>query len=335
VLNVIRVHRGRALTVRLKTVRVLMMLSLTALAACGPGPVRVTMPGAVAVSKTQVPATVRVQVLEGTGLVVREVPLEQYVETTALSEVHPDVADEAIAERLFEVQAILARTYAVANAGRHAKDGFDLCATTHCQLYEPARLTTSRWAAAAHEAARRTSGVLLWFGDRPAHAVFHADCGGHTSDAAAVWGGAPLPYLVGAPDACPTSHSEWSFETRTSTLRTALNADQRTAVGQTLEGVEIAGRDGAGRAELITLHGSRTFVVRGEVFRDALTRAFGAKSLKSTLFSVKRVGDRFLFSGRGFGHGVGLCQAGALARIRAGASARDALLHYFPGTSLR
>jgi stage II sporulation protein D len=313
-----------------------MVVLATVLSGCAPGPVRVAMPGAVTPSvKARLPATVRVQVHEGNALVIRDVPLEQYVETTILSEVHPDVADEPIAERLFEVQAIIARTYAAANAGRHAKDGFDLCSTTHCQLYEPARLKTSRWAAYAHEAVRRTTGMLIWFGDQPAHAVFHADCGGHTSDAAAVWGGPAVPYLVGAPDDCAGDHSEWTFETSATALHAALNADARTNVGASLEAVEISGRDPAGRAELVTLRGARTFVVRGEVFRDAVGRTFGAKSLKSTLFSVKRVGERFVFSGRGFGHGVGLCQAGALTRIRTGASPKDVVLHYFPGTSVR
>ncbi len=195
------------------------------------------MPGAVAAPRTPLPATVRVQVHEGTALVVRDVPLEQYVETSILSELHPDPSDEPIAERIYEVQAILARTYVAANAGRHAKDGFDLCSTTHCQLYEPARLKTSRWAAVAHEATRRTAGVLLWYGDQPARAVFHADCGGHTSDAASVWGGAPVPYLVGVPDACATDHTAWTFETPTAALRAALDADTRTAVGPTLDRV--------------------------------------------------------------------------------------------------
>jgi stage II sporulation protein D len=318
-------------------VRVLaVLLALSALSGCAPGSVRVAMPGAVAPpAKVHLPASVRVQVREGSALVVRDVPIEQYVETTILSEVHPDVADEPIAERLFEVQAILARTYAAANAGRHAKDGFDLCSTTHCQLYEPARLKTSRWTSYAHEAARRTTGMLIWFGEQPAHAVFHADCGGHTSDAAAVWGGTAVPYLIAAPDECLSDHSEWTFEARVTALQAALNADARTNVGASLGAVEISGRDQAGRAELVTLRGTRSFVVRGEVFRDAVTHTFGAKSLKSTLFSVKRAGDRFVFSGRGFGHGVGLCQAGALTRIREGASTKDVLLHYFPGTVVR
>jgi stage II sporulation protein D len=114
-----------------------------------------------------------------------------------------------------------------------------------------------------------------------------------------------------------------------------LNADARTAVGARLDRVEIAGRDAAGRAEQIVLRGTRAFVVRGEVFRAAVTRALGVKSVRSTLFSVKKTGDRFVFSGKGFGHGVGLCQAGAMARLRAGASPEEVLRFYFPGTSLR
>lgn len=293
-----------------------------------------TLPGSVGVSKARVPGTIRVQIHEGAAVVVRDVPLEQYVEATVLSEVNLDPSDEPLAERLFEVQAIISRTYAVANAGRHGREGFDLCSTTHCQLYEPARLQTSRWAAAAHLAARRTAGDLVWFSGQAANAVFHADCGGHTSDAVAVWGGTGVPYLIAAPDICSAGHSDWALDVRATAVRDALNGDARTQVGATLDGIEVAGRDAAGRAELITLRGSRTFVIRGEVFRDAMTRALGMRSLKSTLFSVKRVGDRFVFSGRGYGHGVGLCQAGALARIRGGASAADVLHHYFPGTRI-
>lgn len=280
---------------------------------------------------------IRVQVREGSGLVVREVAFEDYVVTAALSEVHPDVADESVAERMFEVQAVIARSYAASNRGRHAKDGFDVCATTHCQLYEPARLRTSRWAAVARTAAQHTGGEVLWFADAPARAVFHADCGGHTSNAASVWGGVAPAYLSGARDEGPacSAHTDWTFETRTAALHAALNADPRTAVGARLDRIEIAGRDEAGRAEKILLRGTRTFVIRGEIFREVLTRALGVKTLRSTLFSVKKSRDVFVFSGRGFGHGVGLCQAGALARLKAGDSPEDVLEHYFPGTSLR
>lgn len=302
-------------------------------ASCAPAPVRVGVPSG---SVRTRPMMLRVQVRAGERLVVREVSLEDYVAATALSEVHPDVADTAVAERMYEVQAVIARTFAVTNRGRHAKDGFDLCSSTHCQLYEPARLTTSRWTQAAQTAAQRTAGEVLWYADAAARALYHADCGGRTSTASAVWGGPGPIYLASAKDDGPaaTAHVEWTFDTTLDGLRTALNSDPRTEVGAKLDTIEIAARDDAGRAEKIMLRGSRTFVVRGETFRDVVTRRLGAKTVKSTMFSVKKVRGGFAFIGRGFGHGVGLCQAGALARIRAGASPEDVLAHYFPGTTL-
>ena len=290
------------------------------------------MPGSIGRTDTRL---LRVQVREGTALVVRDVPLETYTAVAALSEVHPAAGDEDLAARVYAVQTVIARTYAVTNIGRHARDGFDLCPTTHCQLYEPARLASSRWAAVARAAAQRTAGEVLWFADTPARAVFHADCGGHTSNAAAVWGGVAPAYLAGRRDPVePAAHSEWTFQPATEALRAALNADLRTAIGAKLEGIEVAGRDGAGRAEQIILRGSQTFVVRGEVFRDVVTRRLGARTLRSTLFSIKKTRDGFTFSGKGFGHGVGLCQAGALARLKAGDSPEDVLAYYFPGTRL-
>jgi stage II sporulation protein D len=280
--------------------------------------------------------SVRVHVREGKGLVTRDVPLERYVVAAALSEVHPAPGDDRLAARIYEVQTVIARSYAAANRGRHAKEGFDLCSTSHCQLYEPARLTTSRWAAVARTAAERTAGELLWFADAPARVVFHADCGGHTSQASAVWGGVAPAYLAARRDDIDrAAHPEWKYDVSLDVLRTALNADVRTAVGGRLDRIDIAGRDAAGRAEQIVLRGTRTFVVRGEVFRDVVTRRLGARTLRSTLFSVTKSGDALVFSGKGFGHGVGLCQAGAIARLKGGASPKDVLSFYFPGTSLR
>jgi stage II sporulation protein D len=175
---------------------------------------------------------------------------------------------------------------------------------------------------------------VLWFAGAPARAVFHADCGGRTSSATAVWGGLAPAYLAGTPDSCPAAHVEWTFEATSASLRRALNADPRTAVGARLDRIEVAGRDAAGRAEMITLRGSRTFVVRGDVFREVVSRALGVKSIRSTLFTVKKTRDAFTFAGKGYGHGVGLCQAGALAQIRAGASVNAVLAHYFPGTTV-
>jgi stage II sporulation protein D len=282
------------------------------------------------------PATIRVGVKDGNRLTIRKVPFESYVQATALSEFAPPSGDPAVVERMFEIQAVISRTYALAHLGRHAADGFDVCATTHCQLYEASRLRTWRWAPQASEAVRQTAARVLWFDGAAASALFHADCGGQTSRADAVWVGAGRPYLVSISDDGPAggAHTVWTYvATRTAILR-ALNSDARTRVGARLDGLQVLERDRAGRAERIAVRGASQRIVRGEELREVLTAAFGARSIRSTRFDVTRRGQAFVFEGRGFGHGVGLCQAGALARIRAGQKVPAVLQTYFPGTRL-
>jgi stage II sporulation protein D len=272
----------------------------------------------------------------GPGQSIRRVPLEDYVRAASLSEFAPPSGAMTVVERMLEVQAVIARTYAVSHLSRHRKEGFDFCSTTHCQLYEPARLKSSKWAAAAREASSRTTGVVLWHGSGAARAVFHADCGGHTSAASDIWSGNAPPYLIAQRDdgLAEQAHNSWMFEANRREMQTALNADPRTRVGRQLTGIRILARDDAGRATSVGITGTRSPLVRGEELRSVLVRAFGAKSVKSTRFQVERKGDRFVFTGRGYGHGVGLCQAGALAWLEAGARPDQVLSRYYPGTRL-
>jgi stage II sporulation protein D len=298
-------------------------------AACVPG-----SPAVLPSVALRAPATIRVQVAEGGA--IRRVPLEEYVLGTILSEFSPASGDVSVVGRMLDVQAVIGRTYAVAHLGRHATDGFDVCATTHCQLFEPSRMQTSRWAPAAAEAVRRTVSTVLWYGTDPASALFHADCGGRTSGAETVWGGRALPYLAGVTDEGPASpvHTAWRYEATREQVRLALNATATTRVGDRLDRIDIRERDAAGRITRIALEGRTGRTVRGEEFRAALTRVFGARTIRSTRFDIRRNGASFVFDGRGFGHGVGLCQAGALARIRAGDAMKSVLGHYYPGTKL-
>jgi stage II sporulation protein D len=285
-----------------------------------------------------VPRVVRVQFVEGGKTIVRDVPIEEYVQATALSEVAPPAGDVAEVEQMLEVQAIISRTYAISHVGRHARDGYDVCSTTHCQLFEPRRLQTSRWAAAASEAIAETAGAIVAFERRPAQALYHADCGGYTSTPSAVWGGVDWPYLLARPDRGVSSeaHVEWRYDVPLARLGVALN------LGPRVLDVDIIGRDAAGRAEQIAVKSRgasgtgpiTTTAFRGDDFRQLLGRAFGQRSIRSTRFDVARRGDAVTFSGRGFGHGVGLCQAGAFARIKAGATPMDVLRYYYPGTAV-
>jgi stage II sporulation protein D len=291
-------------------------------------------PSPIEIPSTPIPRYLRVKPAPG-GPVVR-VGLEDYVRAAILSEFAPPSGDPRDIERMLEVQAVIARTYATAHIGRHRRDGYDLCSTTHCQLYQPSRLKTSTWAPLAEKATTHTTGMVLWYGQAPARALFHADCGGHTSAAADVWGGTVRPYLKAAADdgAAQSAHSTWRYEIGRAELLRALNGDARTRVGRELRDITVSRRDAGGRAVVFVLKGTREVTVRGEDLRAVLSSGFGARSVRSARLEVSRQGTRFVFTGKGFGHGVGLCQAGAYARLRSGARPEQVLSRYYPGTRL-
>jgi stage II sporulation protein D len=264
-----------------------------------------------------------------------QIPLDDYVLGSIIAEVSPVNDGPAAVERIFQLQAILARTYAAFHIGRHRAEGFDLCDSSHCQLYAPARLRTSRFAVAARAAVQATRGVVLAYGQPPIDALFHADCGGHLAAADAVWGGPRVPYLLSASDSVPSAaHREWTTSVSADDLQRALNADARTRVGRTFSGLEIQKRDASGRAGEVRLDGEARRIVRGEDLRAVINLRLGDKTIQSTRFTIRQAGRAFTFRGTGFGHGVGLCQLGAATRVRRGESVEAILGAYFKGAKL-
>ncbi len=280
--------------------------------------------------------TIQVQLL-GSGDVVT-LPIERYVLGSVMAEADFRGLDTASAQRMAQVQSILARTYALANLGRHAHEGFQLCATTHCQVYRPAEEFPESFTALVAESVRATAGLVMSHEGHPINAVFHADCGGGTSDASVPWGGSAPPYLRGTADpfCIRDDPPPWRFEAERSAMLLALDTDGRTSVGSEIMEIQVIERDPAGRAVQVRLQGTdgRSITVRGETFRSVLVGRFGVRSIKSTRFSIVDAGDHFMVEGRGFGHGVGLCQRGAAARAGDGHSPEDILAHYYPGASL-
>lgn len=308
-----------------RAARRLVLLAVAGLliGACTPTPPR--LPGSVAAG---VPARLRVRVA---GRVVT-IPLEEYVLGTALSEVTPTGESARVAARVYEVQAIVARTYAASHAGRHASEGFDVCDDTHCQVYQPARIAASSFSAPARDAVRRTAGRILRFGRQPVQTLFHADCGGHTTTPAVAWGGPALAYLPASPDDVPgVSHRTWQFTGTAAEWTTVLGRDPRTNPGGPLRGMRVVQADVSGRAVLVEITGPQVRRVSGETLRTVITAARGVRSFMSSRFQLTRTPDGFRADGTGFGHGVGLCQVGAIARARRGDSLAAILAHYYPG----
>ena len=320
-------------TRRVFSVTLLPVLAGTLATGCaGAQPVR--LPGSFNVAAADFDGT-RLRIRLANGRVAR-LAVDEYVSGSVPAEAALRGLDPATARAVAEVQAIVARTYAFANRRRHAQEGFDLCATTHCQVYRPLSGSPKPIAQLAQDAARATSGMVITYADQPINAVFHADCGGHTSAAASAWRGESPPYLQGIPDTFCVKEgaTPWHAEVSISDLRRALNRDDATSVGRRLESLEITEQDAAGRAVHVTLHGARTVAVRGEQLRRVVNASLGPLTIKSTRFTVIRDGSKLLFEGRGFGHGVGLCQTGTMARARSGHSPRDIIAHYYPGTAV-
>jgi stage II sporulation protein D (peptidoglycan lytic transglycosylase) len=259
--------------------------------------------------------------------------LEEYVRGVVAAEGSTESEPEAL-----KALAITSRTYALKNMGRHAKDGYDFCSTTHCQRFRA--LESEPGAAVAPailEAVNSTRGeVLRDDANQIVDSYFSASCGGATANMSKLWGGSAPVYLRGVTDEyCATEpHHGWSDVITHAQLLKALQSDPRTDVGGKVQDVIVFRRDNTGRAELIVIKGDRQVTIKGWEFKIIVGRALGWHLLKSSRFEVSRAGSDFVFRGSGFGHGLGLCQAGAHVMATRGASYRQILGKYFPGTSI-
>ncbi len=273
------------------------------------------------------PQSVRVRsVSENT---TRELPLEEYVAGVLAGEASIEKEVEAL-----KAQAVVSRTFALKNLGRHAREGFDFCSTTHCQRFV---LSNERLHAAARRAVTATRGeVLRDQSGAIADVYFHAACGGVTANIESLWGVDAPEHLRGVRDEFCASmpHRRWEQTIPAVRLAGALQSDERTNVGATLKSLTVSKRDATGRAEWLTIEGARQVKVRGWDFKLIVGRALGWQMIKSSRFDVARVGDDFVFRGGGFGHGLGLCQEGARGAARRGMNYRQIVGFYFPGTRL-
>ena len=282
--------------------------------------------------------TIRVHLVHDN--ITQELSLEDYVLGVMRAEGTTETEPEAL-----KALAIAIRTYALKNIGRHAKDGYDFCSTTHCQRFvgAPASLRAGRAHPARNEmaaidAVRATEGqALLDDRGQPIDSYFGASCGGETANIGELWGVTPPAYLRGVRDEyCDAGpHATWIDTIKRGDLLRALKSDSRTDIGNRLEQVLISKRDETGRAEWITLEGENRKTVRGWDFKIIVGRVLGWNVLKSSRFEIARSGSNFIFHGSGFGHGLGLCQEGAHVMAARGAGYQKILEKYFPGTRLR
>ncbi|MEO8662869.1 MAG: SpoIID/LytB domain-containing protein [Bryobacteraceae bacterium] len=247
-----------------------------------------------------------VTVHDGRLLFTLAMPREEYVEAVLAGESSVFKAPQAL-----QAMAVTARSYALHFAGRHRMEGFDFCDTTHCQ---DARVAAR--SARLRAAVESTESEALWYQGNPAAAYYSRHCGGTTEAGEA-------PYLPSHPDRyCVTKGAgEW---------RTQLSAAELKKAGLGLP-VEIAERSRTGRVTAVRAGGRRLPV---DALLGAIGENLGWNRLRSSWFTVYPAGDGSAFEGRGSGHGVGLCQAGAAVMGEQGLSYREILAYYFPETKV-
>ncbi len=284
-------------------------------------------------------------------LAVNHLGVEQYLRGVVPLEIGPRSASERAA---VEAQAIAARSYTYVRLRDPAARAWDLRGTVADQVYGGADAERGESDAAIAATAR----LILTYGGRVVDAPYSASCGGTTAANDEVYRAAGVPYLRSVSDRRPGAAESywcdiapgfrWERTLHGDSLRLGLERHLRayvTGVGASVapvSDVRVTGRTSSGRAEGVeirTRSGDRWTVQRNDL--RFVLRAPGGAIVPSTYLSlaVESRADgaisRLVITGRGNGHGVGMCQWGAIGRARAGQDARTILRTYYPGTDLR
>ena len=248
--------------------------------------------------------------------------------------------DESKFEAL-KAQAVAARTYAYKHYGSRKAQGFDIYADTRDQVYKGIHSVSD----VTDKAVRETEGVVMTYNGEFITAYYHSTCGGET-EGVVTWGRPNHPYLQNKPDLRPdgtpwckeSNYTEWTREFDESELRDLFQINAKEAKANvpsfsSIHAMNILDTLKSGRIhtlEITTNNGK--FTAKADKIRWLFKR--GGTILPSSFFRIHRNGDQWILKGKGFGHGVGLCQMGARARAQAGQSYIQILTHYYPGITL-
>jgi stage II sporulation protein D len=255
--------------------------------------------------------------------IINVLPIEDYIKGVLPKEVAINWSIEAL-----KSQAVISRTYAITNLNRHSVQGFDICSTVHCQVYDGVGVEAN----SCNKAVLETQRKILSYNGKFVQAVFHANCGGHTEDPKYIWNWKDTPpYLRGVKcDYCAAApYAKWEKTLDESFIREQLSDNK---IGK-IKSIKIEGKTFAGAAkELKIIHSKGEVTLNAYQFRLAV----GAGHIKSHTFDfIKTDGAKFYFKGRGCGHKVGLCQWGAKGMAEKGRTYKEILAHFYPGTTIK
>ena len=257
--------------------------------------------------------------------IINELKMENY-----LKGILPKEASSSWNAEALKAQAVISRTYALKNLGKHSKEGFDICSQVHCQVYGGASCETKNCNRAVYD----TKGEVVLYNNELAQTFFHSSCAGHTEDPKYVWQWkteTPI-YLKGVKDNyCKDNpHQTWTTTISEKDIREKLiKAGHKTGK---IKKISTSGTTTAKAAkEIIIKHSKGTLKLNSYTFRCAIA----PDKIKSTLItSIKSKNKNFTFEGKGWGHKVGLCQWGAKAMGDKNFTYKQILEFYYPKTTI-
>lgn len=243
--------------------------------------------------------------------IVNRVDMDEYLKGVLPKEMSPSFPMESL-----KAQALCSRSFAINNYNKFIKNGYNLDDTTRSQVYygkDVEEKTTNK-------AVEETIGQVIKYDGKVAETIFCASSGGYTVASSEAWGGNSVPYLISKED--PYSVHPWKYELKNSDLK-KLNLSDVFSVSLDY--------NNSNRVNNLTFSTSKGDVkIKATDFRNKI----GNTIIKSTLFDVNVIGNKVFVSGKGYGHGVGMSQYGAVEMAKKGSNYKDIIEFYFPGTNI-
>jgi stage II sporulation protein D len=257
-----------------------------------------------------------------TLLVVNHIDVESYIRGVLYHEVSHKWPLEAL-----KAQAVVARTYALYQAKENTTKDYDLTSDIYSQVYGGRSSEKYR----TNKAVNLTLGEYLIYNGKIFPTYYHATCGGHTEDASKLWN-INIPPLKGVEcDFCSKSpHLYWKRNLRLNDIQIKLIKSGKKIAP--IKAINILKRNESGRIdrmEIVDRRNSKIYL-SGKEFRMIV----GPNIIKSTNFTVSIRGYYADFKGKGWGHGVGLCQWGAKSMAECGFKYDEILKYYYPDSEL-
>jgi len=241
---------------------------------------------------------------------INEVDLDKYLAGVIESESGPNARPE-----YYKAQALLARTYVMKHSDRHLPEGFSLCDGVHCQAYKGKAVYNPDILTAVYE----TTGMIV--ADYNYHlitAVFHSNSGGETQRSSDVWvSGQPYLQAVIDPYSLGQTHARWSDTISFRQWKDYLRGNGMRSVGKLPDELLFVEQ----------MHRKKYFILDKDSL--LLTKIRDDWHLKSSFFNMFPEGDKVIIMGKGYGHGIGLSQEGAMRMAVEGFGYEDIINFYF------